>query len=195
MKQFRGISDVYVAKVLTDTEEGMTFDTPERLMYVARVGKEVSSDSASLFYDNKAMAVINSEGADAITIEGSALDLNMLAKITGKTYDEALDMFVDSERTVDYFALGYKEKMLDGSYRYNWRLKGTFAIPAVEANTENDGTDSNGQTVNFTGVYSEHKFEKANNKPAKGIVVSDTLADVSDWFEAVKTPDDVVAKA
>ena len=195
MKQFRGISDVYVAKVLTDNAEGITFDTPERLMYVARVGKEVSSDSSSLFYDNKAMAVINSEGADAITIEGSALDLNMLAKITGKTYDEALDMFIDSERSVDYFALGYKEKMLDGSYRYNWRMKGTFAIPSVEANTENDGTDSNGQTVNFTGVYTEHKFEKANNKPAKGIVVSDSLADVSDWFEAVKTPDDVVAKA
>ena len=195
MKQFRGISDVYVAKVLTDNEEGITFDTPERLMYVARVGKEVSSDSASLFYDNKAMAVINSEGADAITVEGSALDLNMLAKITGKVYDEALDMFVDSEREVEYFALGYKEKMLDGSYRYNWRMKGTFAIPSTEANTENDGTDSNGQTVNFTGVYTEHKFAKANNKPAKGIVVSDTLADVSDWFEAVKTPDDVVAKA
>ena len=195
MKQFRGISDVYVAKVLTDTEEGMTFDTPERLMYVARVGKEVSSDSASLFYDNKAMAVINSEGSDAITVEGSALELKMLAKITGKDYDETLDMFVDSERTVDYFALGYKEKMLDGSYRYNWRLKGTFSIPAVEANTENDGTDSNGQTVNFTGVYTEHKFEKANNKPVKGIVVTDALADVSDWFEAVKTPDDIVAKA
>ena len=195
MKQFRGISDVYVAKVLTDNEEGITFDTPERLMYVARVGKEVSSDSSSLFYDNKAMAVINSEGADAITIEGSALELSMLAKITGKVYDEALDMFVDSERSVDYFALGYKEKMLDGTYRYNWRMKGTFAIPSVESNTENDGTDSNGQTVNFTGVYTEHKFEKANNKPAKGIVVSDASADVSDWFEAVKTPDDIVAKA
>ena len=195
MKQFRGISDVFVAKVLTDDEEGITFETPERLMYVARVGKEVSSDSASLFYDNKAMAVVNSEGADAITIEGSALDLPMLAKITGKIYDETLGMLVDSERSVDYFALGYKEKMLDGTYRYNWRMKGTFAIPSTEANTENDGTDSNGQTVNFTGVFTEHKFEKAGNKPAKGIVVSDESADVTDWFTTVKTPDDVVAKA
>lgn len=193
MKQFRGISDVYIAKVLTDTEEGITFDEPKRLMYVARVGKEVSSDSASLFYDNKAMAVINSEGSDEITIEGSALELDVLAEITGKTYDETLGMFIDSERQVEYFALGYKEKMLDGSFRYNWRMKGTFAIPAVESNTENDGTDSNGQTVNYTGVYTEHKFAKANNKAAKGIVVSDELADVSTWFETVQTPDSVKA--
>lgn len=195
MKQFRGISDVFIAKVLTDTAEGITFDTPKRLMYVARVGKEVSSDSASLFYDNKAMAVINSEGSDEITIEGSALELDILAEITGKTYDETLGMFVDSEREVEYFALGYKEKMLDGSYRYNWRMKGTFAIPAVESNTENDGTDSNGQTVNYTGVYTEAKFAKANNKPAKGIVVTDDKADVSTWFETVQTPDDVKASA
>lgn len=193
MKQFRGISDVFIAKVLTDNEEGITFDTPKRLMYVARVGKEVSSDSASLFYDNKAMAVINSEGSDEITIEGSALELDILAEITGKTYDETLGMFIDSERQVEYFALGYKEKMLDGSYRYNWRMKGTFAIPSVESNTENDGTDSNGQTVNYTGVYTEAKFEKSNNKPAKGIVVTDELADVSTWFETVHTPDDVKA--
>ncbi len=193
MKQFRGISDVYIAKVTKDDAEGITFDTPKRLMYVARVGKEVSSDSASLYYDNKAMAVINSEGADEITIEGSALELDVLAEITGKTYDDTLGMFIDSEREVEYFALGYKEKMLDGSYRYNWRMKGTFAIPAVESNTENDGTDSNGQTVNYTGVYTEAKFEKANNKPVKGIVVTDEFADVSTWFEAVQTPDDVKA--
>ena len=191
MKQFRGISDVYVAEVTSDTAEKYETGTPERLCYAARVGKEVSSDSATLYLDNKAMQVINSEGSDEITIEGSAIELDVLAKITGKIYDTELGMFVDGEREVKQFAVGYKEKMTDGTFRFNWRLKGTFAIPAEESNTEDDGTDSVGQTVNFTGVFTEHKFAKANNKGAKGIVVTDALADVSTWFEAVQTPDSV----
>lgn len=194
MRQFKGISDVYIAEVTSDDGTTYSTGTPERLMYTARVSKEVSSDSATLYYDNKAMAVVNSEGSDEITIEGSALELSTLAKITGKIYDEATGMFIDSERTVKNYALGYKEKMLDGSYRYNWRLKGTFAIPATEANTESDGTDSNGQTVNFTGIFTETAFTKAGNNGAKGVVVSDETADVTGWFEEVKTPDTVVVK-
>lgn len=191
MKQFRGISDVYIAEVTTDGETYVT-GTPERLMYVARVGKEVSSDSAALYYDNMAMAVVNAEGNDEITLEGSALELETLAKITGKMYDAETGMFIDSEREPKYFALGYKEKMLDGTCRYNWRFKGLFSIPATESNTENDGTDSNGQTVNYSGVYTEHAFTKSNG-PAKGIVVTDELADVTDWFTEVQTPDTVKA--
>ena len=194
MRQFKGISDVYIAEVTKDDGTTYTTGEPKRLMYTARVSKEVSSDSATLYYDNKAMAVVNSEGSDEITIEGSALELETLAEITGKIYDAETGMFIDSERTVKNFALGYKEKMLDGSYRYNWRLKGTFAIPATEANTESDGTDSNGQTVNFTGIFTETPFTKANNNGAKGVVVSDETADVSDWFEEVKTPDTVAIK-
>lgn len=191
MKQFRGISDVYIAEVISDTAEKYETGTPERLCYAARVGKEVSSDSATLYLDNKAMQVINSEGSDEITIEGSAIELSTLAKITGKIYDEELDMFVDSQREVKKYAIGYCETMTDGSKRYSWRYSGNFSIPAEESNTMDDGTDSVGQTLTYTGVYTEHKFVKANNGPAKGIVVSDKTADVSTWFETVQTPDDV----
>ena len=194
MKQFRGVSDLYIAEVTADGESYVT-GTPERLAYVASVSKEVSSDSASVYYDNKAMIVINSEGSDEISIEGSVIELETLAKITGKIYDADLDMYIDSERTQKYFALGYKEKMVDGTFRYVWRLKGTFAIPAEETSTEDDGTDSNGQTITYTGIYTEATFTKANNGSAKGVVVSDAKADVSDWFEEVKTPDTVVVKA
>jgi len=195
MRQFKGISDVYIAEVTSDDGTTYTTGTPQRLAYVARVSKEVSSDSATLYYDNKAMAVVNSEGSDEITIEGSALELETLALITGKVYDAETGMFIDSERTVKNFALGYKEKMLDGSYRFNWRLKGTFAIPATEANTESDGTDSNGQTVNYTGIFTETKFTKAGNNGAKGVVVSSETAVTDGWFEEVKTPDTVEALA
>lgn len=191
MKQFRGVSDLFFAEVTKDDGETYETGTPERLAYVARVGKDVTSDSASVFYDNKAMIVINSEGADEISIDSSVIELPALAKITGKVYNEELDMYVDSVRTVKYFALGYREKMVDGSFRYNWRLKGTFAIPAEEASTEDDGTDSNGQSLVYTGIFTETQFVNAGNNGAKGVVVSDEKADVSKWFDTVQTPDTV----
>lgn len=193
-RQFRGVSDVYVAKVLTDNEEGITFDTPKRLCFTATVSKETSSDSATVYLDNKPMIVVSSEGADEITITGSVIDLDVLAEIIGKTYDKDLDMLIDTERVPDYFAIGYVEGMTDGTKRYSFRYKGMFSIPGEEVNTADDGTDSTQQSLTFTGIMTEAKFEKAGNKGAKGIVVSDAKADVSDWFTAVKTPDEIVAK-
>lgn len=194
-KQFRGISDVFIAKVLTDTAEGITYETPKRLFNVATVSKEVESESSTVYLDNKPMIVISSEGADTITFTGAAFDLDVLAEVIGKKYDETLDMMIDTEREINEWAVGYKEDMTDGTSRYNWRYKGQFSIPAEEASTKDDGTDSTGQEITYTGVMTEATFEKAGNKSAKGVVVTNAKADVSTWFESVQTPDDVKAKA
>lgn len=194
-RQFRGISDVFIAKVLSNTEEGITFDTPKRLFHVATVSKETESDSSTVYLDNKPMIVISSEGADTVTFTGSAVELDVLAEITGKIYDKDLDMMIDCEREVSDWAVGYKEDMTDGTSRYNWRFVGQFSIPSEEANTKDDGTDSTGQELTYTGVMTQAKFVKAGNKSAKGVVVTNAKADVSTWFESVHTPDDITVSA
>ena len=61
---------------------------------------------------------------------------------------------------------------------------------------ENDGTDSNGQEVTYTGISTTHKFTKTG-KTAKAINVdlSKDLADVSTFFDTVTTIDTLKAKA
>ena len=139
--------------------------------------------------------VIESTGSDEVTASVSAIPLDVLADITGQTYDETTNMFIEGPRENKYFALGYRTKKTDGTEVYVWRLKGTFSIPESTHNTEDDGTDANGQEITYTGISTTHKFTKTG-KGAKAInVEADGKADVSTFFKTVQTPDSVKAKA
>ena len=205
--EYRGVEGVVIAEVTNDdneTEGGYKTGTVEPLLPVAEIGKTTTSSNEAHYYDNQPMIVVNSEGPDEITITGAGMTLEKLAKITGKSYDPTTGMYVDGERHHRYFALGYKTKDSDGKYRYVWRLKGTFAIPADNNATENDGTDATGTELVYTGIYTVHKFTKGKydgttwtKAPAKGVIVSDRegLADLSTFFDTVATPDTVKTKA
>ena len=193
--EFRGVDNLVFAEVTSDGAEGYETGEVKPLSPVAEIGKTVETSSEAKYYDNKAMLTINSEGADEISLTVAPLDIEVLAEICGKTYDETTGMMVDGERQNKYFAIGYRTKGTDGGYRYVWRLKGTFNIPDETVATENNGTDSNNQELTFTGISTTHKFTKGGS--CKGIVVDarKDKVDVSTFFESVQTPDTVKAKA
>lgn len=206
--KYRGVDNLVYARVTgDDNEEGGGYKTGDvkPLAPVAKIGKTVESGSATEFFDNSPMFVINSEGADEIEIESTALPLETLAELIGKSYDPETGAMIDGEREERYFAIGYRTKGTDGKYRYVWRLKGTFAIPDEENTTEDDGTDTTGTTLTYTGIHTTHKFTKGkydSEKSAwekgtsKGLVVDERagLADVSAFFDEVVTPDTIKKK-
>lgn len=198
--EFRGVSDLYIAEVTSDNAEKYECETPIYLSPVAEIGKTTESSSEAHYYDNKAMIVVNSESADTISITMAPPELEKLAKIIGKSFDETTGMLVDGERKNTYFAIMYRTKGTDGEYRYVSRLKGTFSIPEETNATENDGTDTTNTSIEFTGIFTTHEFVKGKKVgtewvkgAAKGVVVDTryALADVSKFFEAVQTPDTV----
>ena len=190
--EYRGVSDLVYAEVTKDDNEttgGYTTGTVKSLAPVAEIGKTTESGSEAHYYDNQPMIVINSTGADEITMQVAGIPLDVLADITGQTYDTELGCLIEGERTPKYFAIGYKTKKTDGSEVYVWRYKGTFAIPDESHKTEDDGTDAEGQELVFTGVNTTHKWTKTG-KGAKAIVVeADGGANVTDFFDSVTTPD------
>ena len=201
--EYRGVDDLYVAKVLQDTAEAYVCSDPIRLAPVAEVGKTVDSPSEAHYYDNKPLIVIRGEGDDQIQIIVAPPELRRLAYVIGKSFDETTGMMVDGETSNDYYALMYRTKGNDGKYRYVARNKGTFNIPAETNQTENNGTDANNVTFTYTGIYTTHEFEKGKLNESgtwekgsvKGVVVDTRygLADVSTFFDAVQTPDTVQA--
>ena len=187
--KFRGIDECYIAELLSDSSTGIEWGTPIKLFPIGEVGKSTASDSAADYADNKALIIINSEGNDEISLTGFGVSLKNLALITGKTFDETKGVYIDTMRQVKYFALMYREKLTNGKYRYVVRYKGTFGIPDEGSATENDGTDSLGQTLAYTGIFTEHEF--TNGGSAKGLVIDTQYegANPTDFFKAVKTPD------
>lgn len=206
--EFRGTDDLYYSEVLYDNNDstgaegtlGYVTGTVKRLAPVAEISKSTETASDTKYYDNRAALTINAEGADTITLNIPALDLATLADITGKKIDATTGAFMDGESVPKYFALGYRLGLTDGTYRYVWRYKGSFAIPDESSQTKNAGTDSNGQELTYTGIMTEHKFTKSadsqgNPMPQKALVVDerDGKADLSDFFATVTTCDTLEA--
>ena len=197
--EFRGVDNFYFAEITEDDANGYTCGTPIHIP-VQEVGKAVDAASEAHYYDNKAMIVVNSESADTITLVLAPPALDKLAKLIGKSFDPTTGMMVDSPRQNKYFAIMYRTKGTDGGYRYVSRLKGQFNIPEETVQTENDGTDTSNTSIEFTGIYTEHEFNKGiydgtswQKAGVKGIVVDARygLADVSNFFSAIQTPDSI----
>lgn len=195
IKEYRGIRGLVCAEVKTDNAETFECDTPFEVAGVAELSRTTETTSESHYYDNVPAIVIDSTGADEVTITASAIPFDALAKITGQTYDAEKGMFVEGERANKYFALGYITKKTDGTEIFVWRLKGKFNIPDSTHATEDDGAEANGQEIVFTGINTNHKFTSIGNKTAKAVNVDTGVNKVAEteFFASVQTPDTVEA--
>lgn len=197
--EFRGVDGLVAAEVTTDDNEvsgGYVTGEVLEVAPVAKISKSTGTSSETKYYDNIPALVMNSEGSDEITLTCAIPDLATYAKLVGKHIDTATGAMIDGERDPKYFALGYRFKKTDGTYRYVWRLKGMFAIPDETSATEDDSTDTNNMELTYTGISTSHKFTKTG-KPAKAVVVDDTVdskCDVSQFFQSVTDPDSLQAK-
>lgn len=192
--EYRGVSDAVYAKVLRDDLDGLEFGEVKDFAGVSEIGKTTESNNEAHYYDNIPAVIISSTGADTLAINTAGIPLDILADITGQYYDAATGMFVEQERNPGDYAFGYRTQKTDGTEVLVWRLKGSFSIPSTTNATQDAGTTANGQTLNYTGISTIHKFTKTG-KPAKAVNLdtSGNLVDTSDFFETVQTPDTISA--
>lgn len=193
--EFRGCDNLVVAEVTADTAAAFTTGAVTILAPVAEIAKTVESSSETHYYDNVGMITIRAEGTDEVTLTVPVLPLSMLANLVGKQIDATTGAFMDGAPVEKYFAIGYRLKLTDGTYRYVWRMKGTFGFPDETSATENDGTDTNNQEIVFTGVQTIHEFTNGGRVRAVVIDERDGKCNLSTFFDSVQTPDTIAALA
>lgn len=195
--EYRGVEGLVAAEVTCDdnvTGEGHGYVTGNvfSIAGVAEISRTTDSSNEAHYYDNMPAVVVSSTAADEVTINTSAIPLEVLAAITGQNYDATTGSFIEGPRDVKYFAIGYKTRKTNGDEVYVWRYKGTFSIPDQTNATEDDGTDANGQEVVYTGISTTHKFTKTGKgAKAMNVDVALGLADVTNFFASVVTPDSI----
>ena len=101
IQEYRGIRGLVGAEVTTDSTESFECGTPFPIVGVAELSRTTETTNESHFYDNVPAIVIESTGADEVTITGSAIPFDVLAKITGQTYDEEKGMFSNNMQHTD----------------------------------------------------------------------------------------------
>lgn len=198
--EWRGVEGLVAAEVTVDDNEtgdghGYVTGSVFAIAGVAEISRTTDSSNEAHYYDNIPAVIVSNTASDTVTISASAIPLDVLAEITGQTYDATTGALIEGPRDFKYFALGYKTKKTNGDEVYVWRYKGTFSIPDQTNTTENDGTDANGQEIVYTGISTTHKFTKTN-KGAKALNVDlgKDLANVTTFFDTVTTPDTLTAK-
>lgn len=197
IEEWRGVEGLVYAEVTKDDATEYTTGAVKPLAGVAEISRTIKEDKGTKFYDNRPAFTIYGEGEDEIKIKVSVLPLSVRADILGQALDTATGAMIEGERDIKYFAIGYITKTTSGVDVYRWRLKGTFSPPEESHKTIDDGTDSNGEELTFTGVSTIHKFTKGGNKSARGVVVvndADSKCDVTDFFDQVTDPDKLTVK-
>lgn len=191
--EYRGVSNAVYAEVLKDDATGFVTGAVKNFTGVSEIGKTTDSANEPHYYDNIPAIIVSSTGSDEISINSSGIPFDVLAEVTGQYYDQATGMLVEQERTPKYFAFGYITQKTDGTEVLVWRLKGSFSIPGVTAQTQNDGTDANGQELTYTGISTTYKFTK-NDAPAKAVNIDTSInktMTAATFFDSVMTPDTV----
>lgn len=189
--EFRGCDSLVIAQILADTATAFTTGAVKILAPVGEIAKTVESNSETHYYDNVGMITIHAEGSDDITLTVPVLPLETLAEITGKTIAPLSGAFIDGDPVERYFALGYRLKLTDGTYRYVWRMKGSFAFPDETSSSESSDINTNNQELTYTGVKTIHAF--TNGGRARAVVVDerDEKCDLTTFFDTVQTPDTI----
>jgi len=192
----RGLKNVFAAEILTDDngDNGYTTGTPFHLIPAGEMSRTVDSEKQDIFYDDTVFATVGKEGATEISITGAALRPDALARINNKDVDETTGAVIDSGKfKPKYFALGGEAENLDGTSELFWFMKGSFAIPEQADKTIDDSTDTNGMTLTFSAVSTQHVFE-LKNEVCKRVVIDTSVTELKsaqDWTAQVVTPDNL----
>lgn len=194
--EYRGVSDLVYAEVIKDDSTGFQTGAVKSLAGVAEISKASNVTSETHWYDNLPAIVVQSTAADEITINASAIPLDVLAELKGQVYDATTGTYIEGEGQTKFWSIGYRTQATDGSEYYVFRLKGTISVGDETHQTKNDGTDANGQELTFTGISTIYKFNKTG-KPAMAVTVNaslDLIANKDQFFNSVQTPDTITAK-
>lgn len=195
----RGIKNIFAAEILTDdneTDGGYTAGTPFHLIPAGEMSRTADNESLNIYFDNTVFDTVGKEGATEISITGAALRPEAVAKINNKYVDPTTGAIIDTgEYNPKYFALGGETDNTDGTKEYFWFMKGTFAIPEQTDKTKDDTTDTNGMTLTYSAVQTQHLFEvNGEDKPMKRVVIdtaTSKLTDGKNWTDEVVTPDNL----
>lgn len=186
-----GLRDLYIAEELSDTPDGATYGTPERVIDLMTANIEPQTASGSVPADDGIALQITQLNSIQVTVGLVNLPAAVEAKLLGRKIDKNGAIGANVSDSQKYYAIGFRSEAAGGSYTYYWFYKGTFAPPS--ANLQSKGNDVNIVTPSLVGTFIKRIFDgqffyKINDKEDG---VKQTA--IQNWFNAVYSPAEIVA--
>ena len=177
-----GLKNLYYAKVLTDTTQSTTYETPVRLAGLISVDIAPSANTNTLYADDGPYEAAESLGAVEVTIEVADLPLEAQAALLGHTVTNGVMQYTTND-AAPYVALAFESLKANGKNRFVKLLKGKFSEP--ETNHQTKGENVEFQTSTITGTFvarvSDGAWKTVADEDATGF--EQTTAE--NWYTAI----------
>ena len=158
-----GLDNVVIAKVLSDSSEGISFGEVIALKGAVNATVNPNSDVAVDFADNGPFFSASNRGNTELNLELIDVDVDVLAQLLGQRKVNGITVETPLDQSSDY-ALGFRVWLAgkDGSgnnrYQYFWYAKGKFSVPETGGETKTD-------SLNFGHISVTAQFVKTQYVP------------------------------
>lgn len=180
-----GLKNIYVARILSDDENGTTYDTPRKLKPAMTVNITPNYETAELYGDDQLQEVEETLAGVDVEFGVNELDNEDYAYIFGKTLDANGGIVDKATDSAPYVAFGYELPFSGGrGSKFVWLYKGKFTLPSESNETKQGST--NFQTPTVSGKF----MPRASDGVWRYFVESNSTntAVTSTWFDEVKEP-------
>lgn len=207
MKQYRGCSHLVYAIETENAETGVvTFGTPKVLAPVKSVSRDITSDNEAVYADNTVQQ--RTYGATSVTrtFETTRIAPDVIAELLGDTTlalggtgtDAAVARMTSPDGSSrPYIAIGYAlhDGDPDTPCEIVWAYHCKVNSISKTANTIDDGTGSEGQSVEIVNVAPKLPFTTTGKRNLDFVypVTDANKSKVTTFFAQVITPDNAAS--
>jgi phi13 family phage major tail protein len=159
-----GLDNVVIAKVLSDTAEGITYGPVRALKGAVNATVNPNSDVAVDFADNGPFFSASNRGNTELSLEMIDVDVDILAEMLGQKKVNGITVETPLDQSSDY-AIGFrvwlagKDANGNNRYQYFWYAKGKFSVPETGGETKTD-------SLNFGHISVTAQFVQTQYVPA-----------------------------
>ena len=151
--QFINIQKLHVAKMLTDTAEGTTYEEPISLGKILRkVDIKPSNSSADLYADGQSIDSASNTASYELTFDTAALPLEYVAYLLGHKFENG-QMMANKDDAAPYFGVMFQSDKRNGGVRFLKFFKVLFSEPAVKGSTKEQNISYQTPTLTAKAIY------------------------------------------
>lgn len=181
-----GLDQVHIAKVISDDENGIVYDTPIALKGAVNATVNPNSDVATDYGDNGVFFVTNNRGNTEMNLEMIGIDPDTLALMLGQTKSAGITVETPLDQS-PYFAVGFRvwiagEKDGQKRYQYFWYAKGKFSVPETGGATKTESIEFG--HINLTAQFAQTIYNGIICTHARSDDDSVSASVIANWFNA-----------
>lgn len=156
-----GLDNVVIARVLSDDENGITYDSVIPLKGAVNATINPNSDVATDYADNGAFFAANNRGNTELALEMIDVDANVLAEMLGQKKSNGITVETPLDQS-PYFAMGFRvwlagtDEAGNNRYQLFWYAKGKFSVPETGGETKKESMDFS--HLNMTAQFVQTQF-------------------------------------